>query len=245
MRGDGGVTTNNGGAATAGPEIVMSTSTAESIRGQLGQGIYSLAELRLFLAYHGTAEDGDRALEWLEHALNPIAHRPRQPDYSFADLISLLVVRELVSLGVKLFRIREAERYGRTTFGMDRPFVSKEVATDGTIVFYASEVPEQVETANKGGGQQVDRKVIGPYLKRVVYADDGNAVAWQPTGGVMLDPTIQFGDPVVRGTRVPTSAVADIAETAGVEVAAQRLSLKLRDARSAVRFEHDLAALRD
>jgi hypothetical protein len=214
----------------------------ESTRGQLGQGIYSLAELRLYLAYYGKPADGEYAMEWLGTVLNPVAHRLRQPDYSFSDLVSLFVVRELKVLGVKPGRIREAELYMRRRFGTDRPFVSEEVATDGKTVFVRSDVPEQVESANRGGGQQVDRKVIGPYLRRVNYSD-GWASSWSPADHVVLDPQVQFGEPVVTGTRILTSLVAEIAPRQGIDHTSAQLGIPVSATRSAVDFERRLAAL--
>ena len=231
----------------------------ESTRGQVGQGIYSLADLRLYLAYYGGKQaDGEPALHWLSHVLNPVAHRPRHPDYSFSDLISLFVVRELLRLGVRPSRIREAELYMRMRFGTDRPFVSEEVATDGESVFVRSDVPEQVETATQSGGQQVSRVVVTRYLggqqvSRVVVArylknvgyHRGEAVFWSPIDHVWLNPKVQFGEPVVADTRILTSTAAETTERYGASEAVARLAIPVSAARSALRFERRLAALRD
>jgi hypothetical protein len=63
-------------------------------RAQLNQGIYSLEDLRTYLAYYtGDKAAGTYALDWLTDALNPAeGHVPRRPDYAFSDLISLFVV---------------------------------------------------------------------------------------------------------------------------------------------------------
>jgi hypothetical protein len=193
--------------------VTAKDSPTESTRGQLGQGIYSLADMRLYLAYFGEPEDGARALTWLASALNPVAHRRRQPDYSFSDLVSLFVVRELTRLGVRAARIRDAEARMRKITGVDRPFVSEDIATDGDEVFFTTE-NDQVESANESSkrrtGQQTSLIVVAPYLDRVRY-DDGSAAAWSPADHVVLDPQVQFGEPVVDGSRVPTAVVADVA----------------------------------
>jgi uncharacterized protein (DUF433 family) len=228
---------------------VQATTNREGTeRGGIGQGIYSLSELKLYLAFHGTPADADRALYWLENALNPVEHRVRQPDYSFSDLVSLLVVRELVRLGMQPHHIKEAESYLRKCSHTARPFVNEDIATDGKDVFIRSAVGEQVESANHGGGQQAHGEVVGPYLKRVEYArtdvkDWAPAVAWWPTDLVVLNPRVQFGEPVVDGTRVPTSAVADLASAVGTDEAAVRLTIPVKKARAAVHFEQRLAAL--
>lgn len=216
-------------------------------RGGLGQGIYSLSELRLYLAFYASPRAGDRALYWLETALNPVDHSTRQPDYSFSDLISLFVVSELVGHGMTPAAIKRAEAWMRKRFKTARPFVNEEIATDGQSVFLRSEHAEQVENANHGG-QQAHREIVGPYLRRVQYRgtdapDWRPAVAWSPLRGVTLDPNLQFGEPVVEGTRVPTSAVAGIASVAGIREAANRLDIAVADAKAALRFERSMAAL--
>jgi uncharacterized protein (DUF433 family) len=214
----------------------------ESSRGRIGQGIYSLAELRSYLAFDGKQRDGEHALDWLA-VLNDVGHRPRQPDYSFADLVSLFVVRTLLHRGVKPRRIREAEAYLRTRRQTDRPFVCDDLSTDGQFVFFDS-VEGQIESANRGGGQQAGLVIIAPYLHRVQYRN-GAAVQWSPVDHVVLNPEVQFGEPVIDGTRVLTSAIADTAGEAGVEQAAKWLAVSIDAAQAAVAFERRLAALRN
>ncbi len=126
-------------------------SHTESTRGELGQGLYSLGELQAYVAYDGTRNDGARVLTWLTEVLNPVPHRSRQPDYSFSDLISLFVVRELRKRRVPAHRIRDAEAHLRAKWGTDRPFVSERIATDGRHVFCGEEIvsdqPAQIEAA--------------------------------------------------------------------------------------------------
>jgi uncharacterized protein (DUF433 family) len=218
--------------------------TPTHLRGQIGQGIYSLGDLRTYLAYYAQdRETGDLALRWLSDALNPVdGHVAHRPDYAFDDLISLFVVRELRRLGVKPAAIREAEEYMRRTTGRERPFVHHEVMTDGRHVWMSGDVPDQVEAASGPRGQQAPRQLIAAYLKNVQYTDD-IATTWAPTEHVLVSPLVQFGEPVIHGTRVPTASVAAIAGEAGVEIAASRLDIDPAAARAALRFERDLAAI--
>lgn len=225
------------------------TTDTESTRGEVGQGIYSLADLRVYLAYSGEPDDGELALEWLRRALNPVAHRPRQPDYSFSDLISLFVVRELRRHGLSDAAIREAEGHMRRARGTDRPFVSNDIATDGRTVFFMHDEPDQVEAANwargQRRGQQASTKAIAPYLSRVRYGEDGTAEQWLPSSGVVLNPHIQFGAPVIAGSRIPTRAVADVARRYSLEQASEWLAISPGAAGAAVRFEQQLDAIRN
>jgi uncharacterized protein (DUF433 family) len=226
--------------------MTQATYEQQPTRAQLGQGIYSLDDLRTYLSYY--ADDvatGGFALNWLSAALNPAhGHVARRPDYAFSDLISLFVVRELRRQGVRQAKIRQAEQHLRQTTGLERPFVHREVMTDGRDVWIAGDEPDQVEAASGPQGQQASRVALSAYLTAVQYTDNV-AATWKPAEHVLLSPQLQFGEPVVAGTRVATAAVAEIAEIAGAERAAARLGIGQAQANAAISFEHRLTAFRN
>jgi uncharacterized protein (DUF433 family) len=216
----------------------------ESTRRDLGQGFYSLGDLRLYVAYSGVPSDADHVLNWLTAVLNPVPRQPRNPDHSFSDLVSLFVVRELLRKGVRPWRITSAERYLREKWRTDRPFVSDEIQTDGCNVFVDEEpVSGQIEAADLHG-QQAMLELVKDRLTHVHY-NDGAAAYWTPREFVLVDPRVQFGEPVVEGTRVPTGVVADVALNMGPDGAAQQLGVSSKAARAAISFEKRLAALRE
>jgi uncharacterized protein (DUF433 family) len=132
----------------------------------------------------------------------------------------------------------------RKTTGLERPFVHREVMTDGQDVWVVGDEPHQVEAASGPRGQQASRRALAAYLKSVQYTDNV-ASTWVPTEHVLVSPHVQFGEPVVQGTRVPTAAVADVAESAGADRAAARLGIGQAEADAAIVFERKLAALRN
>ena len=212
-------------------------------RQELGWGVYELRDLRAFVAFSGVPEDSRRVLPWLTNILNPVRHVARVADYSFSDLISLFVVRELLKKGVQPRTIRDAETYLRRKWRTDRPFVTDEIQTDGRRVFVDDEVVAgQIESADLHG-QQVIRELVRERLSRVRY-QQGAARSWGPARGVVVDPRVQFGEPVIIGTRLPTEAVAEAVRKQGLEVAAAYLDVDIDDARAALAFEDELAASR-
>jgi hypothetical protein len=215
-----------------------------STRGDLGMGVYGLGELRAFLALSGSTQDAKRALPWLTHVLNPVGHRPKRSDYSFSDLISLFVVRELRRKGVRPQTIRSAEEYLRVKWKTDRPFVSDEIQTDGQRILVDDEViAGQIESADLHG-QQVMRELVKDRLAHVHY-HDGTAESWTPANGILVDPRVQFGEPVIAGTRLTTEAVAATARRMGLDATTGHLAVPLDAARIAVEFEEKLSALRE
>ena len=226
---------------------MSTTKTPESTRGSIGQGLYSLGDLRTYLALDGQPKDGDRALYWLTDVLNPVGHQPQHADYSFTDLVSLFVVRELLKRGVKRRRIREAEQYFRKVLRTDRPFACEEITTDGRDVYgpggkAAPGMPAQLEAASRGG-QHVLREPIKDALHTIRYAE-GAAAEWTPMPGVVLNPEIQFGAPVIDGTRVHTDLAADVVRKLGMDEAIARWPhAKPGTIDQAIEFERRLAAL--
>jgi len=99
----------------------------------------------------------------------------------------------------------------------------------------------QIESANKQG-QQVMRELVKDRLSHVHY-HDGTAAYWTPAARVLVDPRVQFGEPVIAGTRVPTQAVAMTANRLGPQGAAAHLAVPLPDVRAAITFENKLASL--
>ncbi len=222
--------------------LELTVSTTPTRTPELGQGLYSLADLRTFLALSGEPRDGEYALDWLTEVLNPVGHRTRRPDYSFGDLISLFVVRELKRKGVRTRDIRTAEAYLRHKWDTDRPFVSGEIKMDGRGIFVDDHlIAGQIEAAERGG-QQVMREAIRERLASVGY-DDGWAIYWTPATGVLVDPRVQFGEPVITGTRIPTEAVADMATWAEPAEIARQFGVRASKVQAALAFERERAAL--
>lgn len=177
-----------------------------------------------------------------------MGHEPQHSDYSFTDLVSLFVVRELRKRGVTRRHIRAAEDHFRIVLGVDRPFACEEISTDGAKVFgpggeTAPGLPAQAEEASHGG-QHVLLEPIRDMLHTIRYVD-GAAAEWRPTKGVVLNPELQFGDPVVEGTRLRTADAAAVTEALGMDEAVDRFAVDPGRIKRALDFERRLAALRN
>ena len=224
----------------------------KSERGGIGQGLYSLADLRLYIALTSpdnatAARDANRTMYWLWDVLLPVGHQPKRPDYSFGDLISLFVVRELLRKGVPKRNIQTSEAYLRRKWNTDRPFTSGEIQTDGFAVYVDDNlINGQIESADREG-QQTMRELVRERLATVHYDDDGSgrAAYWTPSDHILIDPRVQFGEPVVAGTRIPTAAVADMSCYAAPQDIERDLKLTASKVAAALAFERRLAALRN
>jgi uncharacterized protein (DUF433 family) len=208
------------------------------------RGLYGLLELTRYLSFRYERRLAPSTVSrWMRHGITERQHRARRPDYSFADLVSMLVVRNLVALDFSLADIRDAEAYFRDRYGLQHPFVSVRLKTDRADIFYdaAPSVPGQLTAANRWG-QEVLAQAITGALEGVAY-EGGLAAEWMPVEGVVLDPTVQFGEPCVADTRVLTSQLAEMArETdAGPSELAELYRLDEIAVRRALAFEDELS----
>jgi uncharacterized protein (DUF433 family) len=210
----------------------------------LQRGLYGLTEITRYLSFdHERQLAAHTVARWVHAGLTVSEHKSRRADYSFADLVTMLVVRNLVELGLSLGAIRDTEAFLRERYDLEHPFLSVRLKTDGADVFYEASpsVADQLTAANRGG-QEVLRPAITSALKGVEYID-ALAAKWTPVAGILLDPTIQFGEPCVVDSRVTTSQLAEMAaqENAGPEELAKIYRLNQADVRTALEFERRLA----
>ena len=126
---------------------------------------------------------------------------------TFEDLISLRVVTVMRAFGLSWRKIHQAEHWLRQQTGYARPFAIQRVWTETVDVF--AELPIGLVTASRQG-QMAFPELLGEYLQPVedltFVPHDGVRVAdtWFPHKEVLIDPTVQFGEPCVQNTRTPT-----------------------------------------
>jgi len=209
----------------------------------LGRGLYGVTELSHYVAFQAQRHvyPGDVS-RWLAGALNPVMHDWRRPDYSFHDLVSLFVVEELVAFGVKPKAIKTAEAHLRDRYDMARPFASFRLRTDGVNVLYEASplVRDQLTAANRGG-QEVAVPIIEAALRDVIF-EHSVAVRWEPAADIELDPAVQLGEPRIKGTRITTVQLAELAKRQPLDEIARWYDLSLQAVRHAVNFEERLVS---
>ena len=126
---------------------------------------------------------------------------------SFEDLISLRVIALLRANGIGFPKIYQAERWLREETGAHRPFATEVVWTNSDEIF---QLKGAELIAASLGGQYAMKEFFERRLWPVAgldFDDRKIAVAWKPASHIILRPSIQFGEPCILGTRIPTSAL--------------------------------------
>jgi uncharacterized protein (DUF433 family) len=168
---------------------------------------------------------------------------------SFLELMELRIVKALVdNKGISLQEVRKSAATARDVFNTPHPFASRRVFTERKRI-YASVTPDaesEVLEMRRGRAVQVVLGDLIPMLEEVDFDEESSLVSiWWPLGKsepVVLNPRIQFGAPVMAGTRVRTTVAAEMARRTSVEIAADNLGLADRQVRASVQFEQLLAA---
>lgn len=180
----------------------------------LGNGVYTFGE-----AARLTMLPTQRVRAWFTgwpRRLGPALHtdyaamKTHRKLISFLDLVEVLVAGKLRDRGVSLLAIRKAHLHLSTQLNTEHPFSHSELLTDGHAVF--------ARTANEENDPQlVDLlrnqlafdAILRPYLDRIEW-DEGTHLArlWNIGKGVVIDPTIRFGKPIVLDCAMPTAVLA-------------------------------------
>jgi uncharacterized protein (DUF433 family) len=218
----------------------------------VGIGLYSAPE-----AARLTNIANRKITRWLRgHAIGDRAYQPLWTSrveafegalyLSFLDLVQLRVAAAFIGEGLSPQKVRRAIMYGAQILASNYPFANAQFRTDGkTVILQVLEAGDEKLIDLFRHGQYLMQKVIEPSLKGLEFEDD-IAARWWPLGrarGVVIDPKRQFGQPIDDATGVPTSILAQAAQTEGSAAQAAKLyKVPLGSVNRAITFEQKLAA---
>lgn len=157
--------------------------------------------------------------------------------YTLMELRTYLALREA---GVSGQRIHKARRELIEDFRLERPFANRRVLeglrTDGSTIYF--EVDGRPLSLN--GTKQFNLEVIRSFMSDVDFGEDGLAERYTPSrgqGSVVLDPRINLGRPVVRGTRIEAAVLAQMHKAGdSIELIADAYDLDVEDVEHAIDY---------
>jgi uncharacterized protein (DUF433 family) len=220
-------------------------------------GIYTLRD-----AARLTDVSAGRIRRWLRgyryrsrkrtYASPPLWHGQWEPighslALGFLDLIEIRFVDAFLKAGVTWATLRQARERAEEMFKVSHPFCTNRFVTDGREIFVElhreTGEPSLIEIVQR---QAVFGQIIKPFLKELEFAEDSGLVRWWPLGEtrlVVLDPTRNFGRPIVARHGVPTEVLAKAMKAAdSVAEVARWYEVPEQEIHDAVEFEQRLAA---
>jgi len=184
---------------------------SNAVQTVLGRGVYTIPQAARLVGLTTR-----RVREWFRgRKSDPRRHPLFESDYkpvdeffaiSFYDLVDVYVAGQLREHGVSLPTVRRVYNRLAEQLKTDHPFCRQELLTDGEEVFIRGwdrmGEEEIYEVLTK---QKVFPTIILPFLKQIDY-DRVTILAarWRIAQGVVVDPRICFGSPVVSEVSIPT-----------------------------------------
>ncbi len=217
-----------------------------SVNSFLGHGVYSVAEAARY-----TSLNANTIRSWFKSGkklFDPrYSHEACSIALDFSDLIDVMVAGHLRQLGVRMSEVRAAHAILSKELETSHPFCHSDLRTDGGRVFLA--------TADKIGSEKLSEvvskqyysnEIMKPYLKHVQYsAKTSLAERWLIFKGVVIDPEVGLGKPVLEKTGVPTNLLARayLANGRDVDLAASLYNVTPGQVRTAIQFEQQFGSL--
>jgi len=176
--------------------------------------------------------------------LEPIDHSLA---LGFLDLIEIRFVDAFLRAGVSWAMLRKAHERGKELFKTPHPFCTRRFKTDGHEIFVElhKETGESslVEIAHN---QHVFVQIVSSFLKELEFGGADVLLRWRPTTSrrlVVLDPTRNFGRPIVAKYGVPTEILFRASKACGsVGEVSRWYEVPEIEIDDAVEFEQSLAA---
>jgi uncharacterized protein (DUF433 family) len=222
------------------------TENAVSKSGQIGLGVYSIAE-----AARLTNLNPARLRAWFVGRTGRFAQKPLlKSDYervdgdlaiSFLDMVDAFVASQYRALDISLETLRRSYKNLSRWADGKHGFSHRRLYTDGRTVFWSSADERDHEIlVDLENNQHAMPAVLLPFLESLEFDDHSQlASRWNIADGVVVDPAINFGKPIVASAGISTRVLAGAWHANGkdTERVAMWYDVLPEDVRSAVAFE--------
>lgn len=208
----------------------------------IGHGVYSITEAARYTKsspqkLHNWFRDEKRHIFQSDYSDTPMSRA-----ISFHDLIDALVVVRLRELNCSMHHIREVHAKYCAKWNTTHPFCLKKFYVDKTrkrVLYEDDECGENPLVDALCGQSEFNH--IKSHLKQIEYSKGLMAIAlrWKIHPGIVIDPTIRFGKPIIQGTGLTTQVIANqfYAYDKDAEIVADLFDITPKQVGYAVRFE--------
>jgi uncharacterized protein (DUF433 family) len=181
----------------------------------------------------------------------------RFPLLSFKNLVECYVVQGIRTIhGVHVARVRAASAWMRKHLASNTPLADYDLTTDGSHLYLR--IDENLINISMRGkqGQTENAEIFQAHLERIERDASGVAMRLVPykrrsdmmapveaSKGLLIDPYVSFGRPILRESGIPTAALAGRYRAGdSISVLARSYGRKESEIREAVEWEIGKAA---
>jgi uncharacterized protein (DUF433 family) len=183
----------------------MITTKKIHIEPKIGEGVYSTQDISLLLdlPYHKVRQAMNGF--WQNYTFGDKGDK----SVNFLTLIEFYTYYRLREHGIKPSIIKKAHTEIAKHLNTPYPFARDIIHTDGKGIWY-----DLLELLiNADGSQQINiAPIVKPFLNRIQFNDNKLAEKYFPLEGsdkIVVDPKLQFGQPVISGTRIKAEIIHD------------------------------------
>ncbi len=207
---------------------------------QIGQGIYTVSDLSEILKIKKSS-----ARYWFNSYVRDILPSITGYRYNFESdkglfvnfksLMQFHVFIELKNRGHKKKEIVSMYKFIAKQYSTNYPFATKEILSVGSSLLI--DINEQLVSPTM---QYSMNEILTDYIDRIEFDLEGNAIRYYPMGrqhSVVVDPEVQFGSPVIKGTRIDTKTISELYESGdSKELIANIYDLSIEQVSDAISF---------
>jgi len=225
-------------------------STTILHKNELGAGFYTAPEIARLLGFPRAKVSRYLKQYWDERLGSQIfndtyswqLNNQKTKAVNFYVLIELHTFFSLQELGVSTRKILEAREQISKETGLQYPFASSELMTDGKKILYRF----KDSLINADGTRQTNfEEILRDFLQKVDFNGEKIVQRFFPSGKdkkVVIDPHHQFGQPVILGTNLNTEVVFNMYQSGeSVKIISALYDITDREAWDAINF-HQKAA---
>ena len=169
----------------------------------LGRGIYTIPEACRYLDAHPS-----RVYRWFNENgvfTSDYNEIDGQRALSFLDLMDAKVALTFRNSNVPMPELRNAYNALREQTGRPHPFAHNDLYLHDGKIFRKEIRPDKTPLLYRVSTREgYIEEVMRPFLTRVEFDKQSHqALRWHIADGILMDPAIRFGAPVIEHTRIP------------------------------------------
>lgn len=155
--------------------------------------------------------------------------------YEFIEALTIRAIRTQYKISLK--KIRNSLDEIKKEYEIDYPFAKNHVCfTDGKEI-YIEFKNNFIQVSRPNQHQFTMRPIIEEHLKDIVFDKNNLAKQYRPTEGIVFDPHIRFGEPVLEGSRLKVQTIYDAVIAEGSkEAVAEIYGIDLREVEIAFKY---------
>jgi len=167
--------------------------------------------------------------------------RNRKLFINFRDLISLRAIAAMRATGMRHADILTAEKVLKKRYDCEYPFATVSFwTTPPRDVFVKEDGVLLSASRHLQSAMEIFEEYLQPY-HNLTFDIFGISANWQPYEDVLFDPTVQYGNPCIHGTRVPTEVISSFHDAGdSVENLAFMYGLQRSQIENAIEWEKTL-----